>query len=94
MTPRRRGMLELVLAGAALTGAALIWWQSHRAVAVAPIADGQPATVSVVYDPQLLLLTLLLATIAGILAVVGAARIRRAPRGAQVPGNGSLPPRR
>ena len=94
MTSRRRGTLELVLAGAALIGAALIWSQSHKPVAVAPIADGQPATVSVVYDPQLLLLTLLLATVGGILAILGTARIRRAPRGAQVPGNGSLPPRR
>lgn len=94
MTPRRRGMLELVLAGAALTGAALIWWQSHRAVAVAPIADGQPATVSVVYDPQLLLLTMLLTIVAGILAVVGTARIRRAPRGMHSPGAGGLPTRR
>ncbi|HVQ97756.1 MAG TPA: hypothetical protein VMS16_02920 [Mycobacterium sp.] len=93
MTPRRRGTLELVLAAAALTCAALTWSQSHRAVAVAPIADGQPATVSVVYDPQLLLLTMLLAIVAGILAVVGTARIRRAPRAGHSPGAGVLPTR-
>lgn len=80
MTPRRRGTWELVLAVAALVGAGLIWPQSHRAVAVAPIAVGQPGTVSVAYDPQLLFLTLLLATVAGILTVVGTARIRRSPR--------------
>ena len=80
MIPRRRGKFELVLAVTTAIGAALVWSQSHRAVAVAPIADGQPGTVSVVYDPQLLLLTLLLATAAGVLAVIGTARIRRAPR--------------
>ena len=49
-------------------------------MAVAPIATGQPVTTSVAYDPSLLLLTLLLATAAGMLAVVGAARLRRASR--------------
>jgi hypothetical protein len=47
-------------------------------VAVAPVIDGQPATTSVAYNPQLLLLTLLLATAAGVLAVIGGARLRRA----------------
>ena len=49
-------------------------------VAVAPVAAGQPVTTSVVYDPPLLLLTLLLATAAGMLSVVGVARLRRAHR--------------
>ncbi len=87
MTARRRGILEVVLAVAAAVGSALIWAHSHRAVAVEPIADGQPGTVSTVYDPQLLMLTLLLATAAGILAIVGVARIRRA---AQIPVAGVL----
>ncbi len=93
MTPRRRGTSELVLAVAALVGAGLIWPLSHRAVAVAPIADGQPGTVSVAYDPQLLLLTLLLATAAGILAVVGTARIRRSARTVDQPGANRPPAR-
>jgi hypothetical protein len=93
VSPRGRGILELVLAGVALLGSGLIWSQSHRAVPVAPIADGQPATVSVVYDPQLLLLTLLLATVAGVLAVVGTARIRRAPRAVRIQDAGVLPTR-
>jgi hypothetical protein len=46
-------------------------------IAVAPVAEGQPTTMSVVYDPQQLLLTLLLATVAGIFIVVGVARMRR-----------------
>lgn len=43
--------------------------------------DGQPVTLSVVYHPQPLVLTLLLATIAGVLSVVGTARLRRARAG-------------
>jgi hypothetical protein len=58
------------------------WTRSHHTVAVAPIAEGQPFTASMVYDPQLLLLTLVLLTSAGVLAVVGAARLRRARSGA------------
>jgi hypothetical protein len=46
-------------------------------VEVAPVANGQPVTTAVVYDPSLLLLTLLLATAAGMLLVVGIARLRR-----------------
>jgi hypothetical protein len=73
-----RAVVELVLAAAALVAGALSWIDTRSVVAVAPIADGQPPTMSVVYDPQQLLLTLLLATLAGILAVVGVARMRRA----------------
>jgi NO-binding membrane sensor protein with MHYT domain len=77
---RFRGLIELALACAALVGAGLSWSHAREMVGVAPIADGQPATTSLVYHPQLLLLTLVLATIAGVLAVVGAARLRRARR--------------
>ncbi|MGZ4514370.1 MAG: hypothetical protein ACXVX5_06565 [Mycobacterium sp.] len=75
-----RALVELGLACAALVGAGVGWSRSHHAVAVAPIADGQPFTTSLVYDPQLLLLTLLLLTSAGVLAVVGTARLRRERR--------------
>ncbi|ORB73968.1 hypothetical protein [Mycobacterium scrofulaceum] len=75
-----RALIELLLACAALAGAAVSWSRSHHTVAVAPIADGQPFTSSMVYDPQLLLLTLLLLTGAGVLAVVGTARHRRERR--------------
>ena len=67
---------------AALVGAGLSWSYAHRTVGVAPIADRQPFITSVVYDPQLLLLTLVLLTTAGVLAVVGLARLRRV-RGAR-----------
>ena len=46
-------------------------------VTVAPVLDGEPQTTSVVYSPPLLVLSLLLATIAGVLAVLGVARLRR-----------------
>lgn len=77
MTARFRALLELALAGAALVGAGVSWSRSHHMVSVAPIADGQPFTTSSVYDPQLLLLTLVLLTAAGVLAVVSVARLRR-----------------
>lgn len=75
---RFRAFVELALACAAALGCAASWSGVRSTVAVAPVASGQPVTTSVVYNPQLLLLTLLLATVAGILAVVGVARLRRA----------------
>lgn len=75
-----RSLVELGLACVALVGAAVSWSRSHHTVGVAPIADGQPFTTSTVYDPQLLLLTLLLLTGAGVLAVIGTARRRRERR--------------
>ncbi len=83
MNARYRATFELALACAALVCSGLSWWHSHRTVIVAPIADGQPATTSLVYDPQLLLLTLVLLTSAGVLAVIGTARLRRTRSGAR-----------
>lgn len=80
MKARARAVAELVLACAAVLGCALSWSHAHDTVIVPPIADGQPDTTSVNYDPQLLLLSLLLATVAGVLAVVGIATLRRARR--------------
>jgi hypothetical protein len=74
---RFRAFIELALACAAVVGCAISWSGVRSTVAVAPVANGQPVTTSVVYDPALLLLTLLLATAAGMLAVVGVARLRR-----------------
>ncbi|OMC56100.1 hypothetical protein A5747_09915 [Mycobacterium sp. IS-836] len=82
MIARYRAPLELVLAVAALAGAAVSWSHARHTVAVAPIAEGQPFTTSLVYDPQALLLTLVLLTTAGVLAVIGLARLRR-ERGAR-----------
>jgi NO-binding membrane sensor protein with MHYT domain len=77
---RFRAFIELALACAAVVGCAISWSAVRSTVAVAPVAPGQPVTTSVVYDPALLLLTLLLATAAGMLAVVGVARLRRVSR--------------
>jgi NO-binding membrane sensor protein with MHYT domain len=71
---------ELALACAAVLGCAISWSAVRSSVVVAPVVKGQPTTTSVVYDPPLLLLTLLLAAAAGMLAVAGAARLRRVSR--------------
>ena len=81
MIGRIRGLLELGLAFAALAGAGISWLHARHTVGVAPIADGQPSTTSLVFDPQQLLLTMLLAMLAGVLLVVGAARLRRSRPG-------------
>jgi cell division protein FtsX len=81
MIARFRSLVELALAGAALVGAGVTWVNARHTVRVAPVADGQPFTTSLVYNPQLLLLTMVLVTTAGVLAVVGIARLlRRADR--------------
>jgi cell division protein FtsX len=72
-----RALVELALAGAALAGAGVTWVHARHTVRVAPVADGQPFTTSLVYNPQLLLLTMVLVTTAGVLAVVGIARLLR-----------------
>ena len=75
-----RHLVQLVLAGLAIVGAVLSWLRSTRVVDVAPVADGQPATTSVVYDAPMMLLTLGLATTAGVLLVLGVAGLVRARR--------------
>jgi hypothetical protein len=81
---RFRAVVELGFACVAVAGCAISWLGVRSTVAVAPVADGQPVTTSVVYDPALLLLTLLLATAAGMLAVVGVARLRRSGRATRI----------
>ncbi len=77
---RFRAVVELLLACAAAVGCAASWSAVRSTVVVAPVLNDEPVTVSVVYDPSMLLLTLLLAALAGMLAVVGVARLRRADR--------------
>jgi hypothetical protein len=72
------GLVALGVACAAVAGVGLCWVHSRRTVAIAPIADGQPSTTSLVYEPAMLLLTMLLAIVAGVLAVIGVTRLRRA----------------
>ena len=73
-----RAVVELVVAAAAVAATGFSWLQSRSTIAVAPVVDGQPPTMSVVYDPPQLVLTLLVAAVAGTLAVVGVSRLRRA----------------
>lgn len=75
-----RPVVQLVLAALAAVGAVLCWLQVRSWVDVPPITDGQPATVSVVYDPPLMVLSWFLATTAGVLAVLGASGLNRRRR--------------
>jgi len=71
--------VQLVLAAAATVGAVVCWSHVRSWVDVAPVTEGQPATVSVVYDPPLMMLAWLLVTTAGVLTVLGVAGLRRRP---------------
>lgn len=81
--PILRAVVELALAAVAAVGCAMSWLRVRYLVLVAPVIDGEPATTSVTYHPRMLLLAWVLATAAGVLAVVGAARLRRARRAAE-----------
>lgn len=80
MTDRRRAIVELALAVIAAVGCVVAWLQSRSVVEVAPITDGEPTTTSVTYYAPLLVLALVLAAVAGVLVVVGVARLQRARR--------------
>ncbi|KKF01828.1 hypothetical protein [Mycolicibacterium obuense] len=75
----RRTVVALTLAVLAVVGCVVSWLAASRTVVVAPVLDGQPSTTSVVYYAPLLTLSLLLATVAGVL-VVFAVAWRRAQR--------------
>ena len=77
MIHRRGATIELVLAVVAALGAVLSWFGAQTVVTVAPILEGEPQTTSVAFSPPMLALMLLLATVAGVLAVDGVARLRR-----------------
>jgi hypothetical protein len=77
MTARRRAILELLLAIVAAAGCVLSWLAAQSTVAVAPVVEGEPMTTSVIYSAPLLVLSLILATVAGVLAVLGFASLRR-----------------
>jgi hypothetical protein len=78
VSTRRRAVIQLVLAAVALVGCGISWSQSHTTVDVAPVTDGEPSTTSVVYYPPMVVLTLLLATVAGVLTVLAVSGLRRA----------------
>jgi hypothetical protein len=72
-----RARIELMFAVVATAGCVLSWLAASSTVVVAPVVDGEPMTASVVYNPPLVALSLLLATVAGVQAVNGVARLRR-----------------
>ncbi|GAS88518.1 hypothetical protein [Mycolicibacterium brisbanense] len=72
-----RAVIELVVALCAAAGCVVSWLAARTTVDVAPILPGEPSTTSVVHSAPLLVLSLLLATVAGVLAVLGIARLRR-----------------
>lgn len=77
MSARSRALFELVLAAAAAVGCVLSWAAAGRPATAAPVIPGEPETVVTVYSAPLLVLALLLATVAGVLLVLGVARLRR-----------------
>ena len=72
-----RARVELALAVVAVAGSVLSWLAASSTVIVAPVLEGEPKTSSVEYSAPLLVLSLLLATVAGVLLVLGVARLRR-----------------
>jgi hypothetical protein len=79
MRPKRRVTIQLVAAVVAAAGAVGCWFGAQTIVTVAPILPGEPQTTSVAYSPPMLVLMLLLATVAGVLAVLGLTSLRRRP---------------
>ena len=72
-----RARIELLVAVVAAVGCVVSWLAARSTVAVAPVLDGEPQTMSVVYSAPLLVLSLFLATVAGVLVVDVVARLRR-----------------
>ena len=75
-----RHIIQVVLAALALAAAVVTGLSARSVAVVAPVTDGQPSTTSAVFDPPLMMLTWLLVTSAGVLAVLGVAGLVRARR--------------
>lgn len=73
----RLAVLQAVAAVAAVVGCVVSWLAAASTVDVAPVLPSEPATTEVVYSAPLLALSLLLATVAGALAVLAVAGFRR-----------------
>ncbi|MBP3084846.1 hypothetical protein [Mycolicibacterium fortuitum] len=74
---KRRAVVELAVAVVAAVGCVLSWIAAATPIEVAPVLDGEPATTAISYSSPLLVLALALAGLAGVLAVLGIARLRR-----------------
>lgn len=71
-----RATLELVLAAVAAVGCVLSWLAARSVEMAAPVVPTEPSMPTVAYDPSLIVLAVVLATMAGVLAVLGASRLR------------------
>lgn len=67
-------MIQLGAALLALVGCVLSWWASRSDAELPPVLEGEPTVATVIYYPPLILLALLLATVAGVLTVLGIVR--------------------
>lgn len=72
-----RAVVELVLAVGAAAGSVYCWLAARTTEMAPPVLPTEPPQVSAAYYPPLIALSLLFATVAGVLAVVGVARLRR-----------------
>jgi hypothetical protein len=72
-----RAVLEFVVAAVAAVGCVLSWVAAATTIEVAPVLEGEPTTTAVSYSAPLLVLALVLAGLAGVLIVLGVARLRR-----------------
>ena len=77
MRPRLGVVVELAAALAAAAGCVLAWLAASTTVVVPPVLDGEPLMTSVQYSAPRIGLALLLATVSGVLLVLGIARLRR-----------------
>lgn len=78
MSARGRAAVELLVAAAAAAGCVLLWLAARSTIEVAPVLENEPMTTSVIYSGPLIGLSFILATLAGVLTVVGVARLRQA----------------
>jgi hypothetical protein len=77
VTGRTRAIVELGVAAAAAIGTVWCWLAARAAVVTAPVLPTEPSKISMVYSPSMIALAFLLAMVAGVLAVIGIARLRR-----------------
>ena len=77
---RRTAVAQLSAAVVALIGSVLSWLASRSVEQLPPVLEGEPAMTTVIYYPPLIVLALLLATVAGVLAVLGIAKLRATRR--------------
>ena len=74
----RRAVVEFLAAALAGIGSVAAWLNASRPVVNEPVLPGEPSTMSQIHYAPMLTLSLLLATLAGVLVVLAVARLRRA----------------